>query len=97
MGKTIIASNVDGTSEIIQHRENGWLVDTDDLVRNVSDALVSLSKDPALCATLGEAALRTVHQRYLADRMTRQIEQVYRDLLVRNGTSLPVSAKKVLG
>jgi glycosyltransferase involved in cell wall biosynthesis len=77
MGKTIIASNVDGTSEVVQHDENGWLVNSNDLVPNLSDALVQLSKDEEKRTRYQQRALQTVNEKYNAATMTRTIEKIY--------------------
>jgi len=82
MGKAIIASRVDGTSEIIRHGENGWMVETAGLVDNLTGALVSLSRDEAQRRAFSAAARATVSERFNAEHMTRQIEQQY-DLLLR--------------
>jgi glycosyltransferase involved in cell wall biosynthesis len=81
MGKTIIASNVDGTSEVVQHDQNGWLVNTDDLVSNLSDALVQLSTDEERRTRYQQRALQTVNEKYNAANMTRTIEKIYTQVL----------------
>jgi glycosyltransferase involved in cell wall biosynthesis len=77
MGKAVIASNVDGTSEIVQDQVNGLLVDTGRLADHLTDALLSLSRDPALRKSFGGKAIDTVSGKYNAARMTRQIENIY--------------------
>ena len=83
MGKAIIASNVDGTSEVVQHDENGWLVETDQLVSNLANALVQLSTDEEKRNRYQQQALKTVNEKYNAANMTRTIEGEY--LKVVNG------------
>lgn len=84
MGKAIIASNVDGTSEIIKHNENGLLVETDNLVENLSQALIILSSDKTKQKKFGLEALKTVTERFNAATMTREIEKIYVDILRKN-------------
>ncbi len=84
MGKTIIASNVDGTSEIIEHGVNGWLVQTDSLIDNTASAIVALSKDPELRKQFQQQAKETVTERFNATGMTRQIEQLYIEVLEKH-------------
>jgi len=81
MGKAIIASNVDGTSEIIKNEENGLLVNTDHLIPNLTKALVGLSKDKNKRVHLERNATITVTERFNASNMTRQIEKVYKEVL----------------
>lgn len=83
MGKTIIASRVDGTKEIIEHGVNGWLVDTEDLVNQLRDALVQLAGDPATRKRFSLQAMDTVRQRFNAADMTRRIENIYREVLAK--------------
>lgn len=81
MGKAIIASKVDGTSEIIQDNENGVLIETDNLVKNLSNALVHLSADAEKRKYFSRNARDTVRKKYNAEEMTRQIEKIYIDLV----------------
>jgi glycosyltransferase involved in cell wall biosynthesis len=80
MGKAVIASNVDGTSEIVENGVNGLLIPTDGLVGHLTQALVRLSKDPGLRRQFGEKAVETVTGKYNAAVMTREIERIYTDL-----------------
>lgn len=84
MGKAVIASNVDGTSEIVKHGENGWLIDTSHLEENLSTALVQLSKDPDKRKLFSENAMATVNSKYNAADMTRCIEELYEQVLHAN-------------
>ena len=81
MGKAIIASNVDGTSEIIRHQHNGWLVETQDLVHHLTHALIAAASDGTARMVLGRNAMQTVSDRFNASDMTRQIEKIYLQLL----------------
>lgn len=87
MGKAIIASNVDGTSEIIKNNENGILVETDQLVPNLVSALAELSKDKSKRERLEQAAVKTVSERFNASNMTRQIEKIYHEVLEKKKKS----------
>jgi glycosyltransferase involved in cell wall biosynthesis len=77
MGKAIIASNVDGTSEIIEDGVNGRMVQTNNLSTNTANALIELSKSPVLRETFQKKARNTVKERFNAATMTRQIENIY--------------------
>jgi glycosyltransferase involved in cell wall biosynthesis len=83
MGKAIIASRVDGTKEIIEHGVNGWLVDTEDLVNQLRDALVQLAGDPAKRERFSLQEMDTVRQRFNAADMTRRIENIYKEVLAK--------------
>jgi glycosyltransferase involved in cell wall biosynthesis len=81
MGKAVIASNVDGTSEIVQNNQNGILIETDGLIENLSAALNVLSTDRNKIKTYGEKAVATVTNNFNASTMTRQIEKIYTELI----------------
>jgi len=81
MRKAIIASNVDGTSEIIRHEQNGLLVDINNLIPELTSALLHLSKDEGKRKALEQNAIATVSERFNAANMTRQIENVYKKVL----------------
>jgi len=81
MKKAIIASKVDGTSEVIENNKNGLLIDTNNLVNDLTYALLLLSNDKDLRKRLGTAAMQTINERYNAGNMTRSIEAVYTKLV----------------
>ncbi|MGN6421606.1 MAG: glycosyltransferase family 4 protein [Pseudobacter sp.] len=81
MGKAIIGTQVDGTSEVIRHNENGVLISTDGLADNLAEAVVLMAADPLMRSRLGEAARKTISSTYSAANMTREIEAIYYRLL----------------
>ncbi|MEI9945148.1 MAG: glycosyltransferase family 4 protein [Chitinophagaceae bacterium] len=87
MGKAVIASNVDGTCEVVQHNQNGILIETSALVDNLADALVTLSKDKTAREKFQQKAIETVSEKYNAGVMTRQIESMYTDLVKKSSVS----------
>lgn len=83
MGKAVIGTKVDGTSEVINDRENGLLIDMDDLVGNLEKKIISLSGDQALQQSLAKKAIETVNEKYSAKYMTEQIEGIYDSVLAK--------------
>lgn len=79
MGKTVIASDVDGTREAVDHAVNGWLIDPE-APQGLSDAIVHLAKNETLRASLQQAAVETIRSTFNVSGMTRQIENVYQQL-----------------
>jgi glycosyltransferase involved in cell wall biosynthesis len=77
MGKAVIASNVDGTREVIKNNENGLLIETDHMVENLTDALITLSSDKTKRNLFTQKAIETIKEKYNAANMTRQIERIY--------------------
>ena len=81
MGKAIIASNVDGTKEIIRNNDNGILVETDNLVSNLAKEIAHLSQDAELRKKFSQNAIATVKEKYNAADMTGKIEKIYTSLV----------------
>jgi glycosyltransferase involved in cell wall biosynthesis len=81
MGKAVIASDADGTKEVVKHNENGWLISTDDLVPQLTEALVKLGRDSELRKRFQQKAVETINDRFSARDMTRKIENIYLSLL----------------
>jgi glycosyltransferase involved in cell wall biosynthesis len=81
MGKAIIASNVDGTCDVIEHYKDGILVETDKLVNNLVEPLITVGKDANLRKDLQTASLETAHKRFSIVSMMNDVEQIYLDLL----------------
>jgi glycosyltransferase involved in cell wall biosynthesis len=80
MGKAVVASRVDGNTEVVRHMENGWLVGLEGLEKNLAEALVAISRDPGLREKFGKNARATIDTRYNAVTMTRQTEEIYHTL-----------------
>jgi glycosyltransferase involved in cell wall biosynthesis len=80
MGKAVIATKVDGTSEIVKHQDNGFLIDVNNLQHNLAEAIILLASDSQLRQKFGANAIETVKHHFNAASMTRQIENIYSSL-----------------
>lgn len=80
MGKAVIATNVDGTKEVVQDKQNGLLIEAGNIPALIL-AIISLARNKAMRQDFGRKALETVHQKYDASGMTREIEDVYTSVL----------------
>ena len=78
-GVPVVASNVGGLPEIIRHGENGLLVENTPPA--IAAAVRQLLDDPALARRIGDAARRTVMERFTVDHMVRRTMEVYRQVL----------------
>jgi glycosyltransferase involved in cell wall biosynthesis len=76
MGKAVIATEVDGTKEVVQPGENGLLVEPGN-ISALAAALVKLGGDPELRNVLRQKAQDTIRRQFNAADMTREIENVY--------------------
>ena len=81
LGKPIVATNVGGIPEIVQHEKTGLLVkpaDVDDLYRG----LITLCQDPAICQRMGEEAKKRVAETFSRTSMMEGLYHLYKSRLV---------------
>jgi glycosyltransferase involved in cell wall biosynthesis len=81
MGKAIIASDVDGTGEVLKHERNGLLVKTGELVSSLTEALVRLGRDREMQKKFRQGAIEMINERFNVTRMAREIEDIYTNVL----------------
>lgn len=81
MGKAIIATNVDGTCEIIEDQYNGILLELNNLNNDLAKAIVLLATNSVLRENLKKNAIETVKNRFNAITMTKEIETIYCKLI----------------
>jgi glycosyltransferase involved in cell wall biosynthesis len=87
MGKAIIASDVDGTNEVIRHNKNGLLIEAGKSLA-LSAAMERLMSEKKLWLDLQKNARSTVTEMYNATFMTRQTEEVYVNIFENYNQSL---------
>lgn len=78
--RAVVATAVGGTSEIIAHEHNGWLVPPDH-PRLLAQAISTLLTQPAQRQALGSAARKTVETDFTRARMLQQTLALYQRLL----------------
>jgi glycosyltransferase involved in cell wall biosynthesis len=93
MGKAVIGTNVDGTPEIIRDRENGLLIEIDDLEGNLESALLELCSDPELRERLQRNAVSSIYNKYTVENLAKKNENIYRELV----RPLPFVKNPVIG
>ena len=79
-GKPVIATAIGGTREAVRDGETGLLVPPHDAAA-LADAIRSVSSDPPLAARLGAAGQERARREFSAERMVRQVEQLYDTVL----------------
>lgn len=84
-GRPVIGTRVGGIPDIIASGVNGLLVPSGDAAA-LADAIVELVDDPDRRRRMGVAGQRTVRERYSADRMVRELKDLYRNLLDRTAS-----------
>jgi len=83
MSKPVIATQVDGSREIIQHNKNGILIEPKNEEMLV-DAMLELIGNRNLRIELGKAARQTITERFDVCEMTKKIENLYVNVLSQN-------------
>jgi glycosyltransferase involved in cell wall biosynthesis len=87
--RPVVASAVGGIPEVVTDDVSGLLVPPADPAA-LADALVRVSRSPALRERLGEAGYRAVAERFSIDAQVRRIEAVYDEELQRAGVLAPL-------
>jgi len=80
MSSAIIATPVDGSKEAIQHEQNGLLVPCKDY-KALASSILKLHFNPSLRKTYGDAARKTVEDRFDLKMMIKNNEDLYHTLL----------------
>jgi hypothetical protein len=78
-GVPVIASNVGGLPEIVEHRRTGLLVENQPAA--IAEAIGELQRDPELGRRLGMEARRRVAENFTVPHMVRRTIEVYRQVL----------------
>jgi glycosyltransferase involved in cell wall biosynthesis len=76
-GVPVIASNVGGLPEVVEHGETGLLVEAEE----IADAICRLRSDPAYAWRLGAKGRQRVMENFTVDHMVRRTMEIYRQVL----------------
>lgn len=72
----VLATDVGGTREIIEHEKNGWLINFGD-EENLKNALVALSQNAEMRRRFADESEKIAFARLGAERMAREVESFY--------------------
>lgn len=81
-GLPVIATAVGGLPEVVTDGDNGLLVPPED-PEALATALERLLEDPALAQRLGANARRHVEENFSLERLGREINEIYTELIKR--------------
>ncbi len=79
-GLAVVATNVGGNPELVQHGVNGLLVPAAD-PQALADAIVKLAADADLRRAMGKAGRRLAEQRFSLEAMVARYQRLYSNLL----------------
>jgi L-malate glycosyltransferase len=80
MAKPVIASNVGGLSEVVDHKINGLLVPAKD-PEALANAIIHFITNPAKVKEMGDNALTKYKSKYTPEKMAASYEQYYSHIL----------------
>jgi glycosyltransferase involved in cell wall biosynthesis len=81
-GIPVVASNIGGLPEIVEHGRTGWLVAAKDS-QSLATTIINAAKNPELRAAIVQTARTNVVEAFSPDRLTTEVEQAYERLLSR--------------
>ena len=84
MARPVVATRLDGVTEVIQDGLTGLLVPPRDPAA-LADAIVSLLKDQDPARRLGQAGRKLVEERFAVSRMVAEVDRFYTTLLEKKG------------
>ena len=79
-GKPVVSTNVGGVSELIQDGLTGYLAEPFN-VKSIADNLIKMASDPHKAQSMGKQAQIDILKRFSIQRLVRDIEECYEDLL----------------
>ena len=79
-GKPVVATRTGAVPDIVEDGRSGVLVQPEDAA-SLAAGIARLLDDPAAAARMGQDAQARVREAFSLDRMTDQIEAVYRELI----------------
>jgi len=83
-GKPVIATNVGGLPEIVQHEQSGLLIPARSSA-GIIESVERLYQDRELAARLAATGREQASQRFTSERLTEEVVAVYREVLRRRG------------
>jgi len=90
MGKPLVATDVPGCRDVIEHGKNGFLVPVKDAAQ-LANAIEVLLENPELCQTMGTVGRKKVLREFDVQEVIRKTVEVYELMGVRNLTQVPVT------
>ncbi len=81
-GRPVVATRVEGVPELVEHQKTGLLVEPQD-VDALADSIVTLLADEKEARRLGQQAKARIDEAFHADRMVRELQQLYETTLAQ--------------
>lgn len=95
MGKAVVASNVDGTPEMVHDRHNGILVNLANIENQLAKELTAICLNNELRNNLESNAIKTVYNKYNVSELAQKNEALYMQLAKRSTKAFVSKVSKV--
>ena len=79
--KAVIATNVGGMKQLIQHRKSGFLVKKGDY-QTIAKYCIKLIEDPELTREFGEKSYQLYNKKFTMEKEASSTEEVYDSTLL---------------
>ncbi|OGC89010.1 MAG: hypothetical protein A2142_07140 [candidate division Zixibacteria bacterium RBG_16_48_11] len=83
LGKPVLASDLGSLPELVKNNENGLLFETKS-VRDLTDKILKLYRQPQVVREYGEKARRMIEQEFSAEKYYPKLMQIYQKLVTGN-------------
>tara|TARA_Y100001934_G_C12319901_1_gene759517 strand:- start:111 stop:1301 length:1191 start_codon:yes stop_codon:yes gene_type:complete len=80
LGKPVVASDIEGMREIVDHNENGFLYPYNS-AQELANTLNRIAEDKSILIEMGKKGRLKAEELYSADRNARMVESVYQELM----------------
>jgi len=91
-GCPVVATRVGGLPDLINEGKTGYLVPSED-ARALAAAILRVLRDREAAYRMGQAARAHVRERFRADRLVRDVEGLYTELMAEKGMLAPVAVR----
>ncbi len=79
-GNPVLASDAGANRELIEENKTGWFFEEGD-AESLAEKMKDIIKHPEMLSQMGHAAYAAAKESYLSDRNTKEIEQLYYEVL----------------
>jgi glycosyltransferase involved in cell wall biosynthesis len=76
LGKPVIANDAGGNRELIRHRHNGYLINSQN-AKEVGDLIIGLIDDQQKCQSFGAINQKIVQESFSLEVMGKAFEEIY--------------------
>ncbi|MBI87034.1 MAG: glycosyltransferase family 1 protein [Candidatus Marinimicrobia bacterium] len=81
-GRPIIAYDVPGCREIVEHGHNGFLIERKN-INSLADAIYTLYQNYRLCVKMGQNGRRIIEKNFTTEIIVSKTQKVWEELLIR--------------